>query len=296
MNADAHYLIGDGHAVCQDYALANGSVAVVADGCSSSPGSDVGARLLARLALRSLCSEKILRRASTMARALALPPTALDATLLAITADGRGADVVAYGDGVVAARARNGGLEIHHLRYPSGAPAYLSYGLDPCRLRRYRELGLQRSVQVGDNTPLTTTADPLAPLRLHFSADRYDLVVVASDGAAAIRDAQRDPVDVDAVLAALTDFPRVQGRLRPAPLPTLPRPARLVARRRPRGRSRLPVKIFLKGKSLTLRRKEFVAAGGEGSVYGPPRHRLQGVRLPRQGSGAEQARRARDDQ
>jgi hypothetical protein len=114
--------------------------------------------------------------------------------------------VVAYGDGVVAARARTGALEIHDIRYPCSAPAYLSYGLNPSRLRQYRELQLQRSVQVADNTPLLTVSDPLAPLRLRFTSDRYDLVVIASDGAAAVRDAHRQPVAVAGVLDALTRF------------------------------------------------------------------------------------------
>ena len=58
MTADAYFAIGRTHDVCQDYALASDDVpktwALVSDGCSSSPASDIGARLLGRAAAHAL--------------------------------------------------------------------------------------------------------------------------------------------------------------------------------------------------------------------------------------------------
>ena len=51
---DAHFVMGRGHSVCQDYALATARSAVVCDGCSSSRASDVGARVIALAAIREL--------------------------------------------------------------------------------------------------------------------------------------------------------------------------------------------------------------------------------------------------
>ncbi|HYO91642.1 MAG TPA: hypothetical protein VEQ40_08400, partial [Pyrinomonadaceae bacterium] len=65
MNADSAFLIGATHAVCQDYAVAgNGTpderaavsnlqanpYVILSDGCSSSPDTDIGARLLVKAA------------------------------------------------------------------------------------------------------------------------------------------------------------------------------------------------------------------------------------------------------
>ncbi|MBM3457554.1 MAG: protein phosphatase 2C domain-containing protein, partial [Armatimonadetes bacterium] len=109
MHADAAFRMGCTHSVCQDYAVAlrataaGGPAILLADGCSSSPDTDVGARLLARATARVLESVATLaprtlpeaqrsgvERAHRAAADLGLPAGALDATLL----------VLAAGDGV----------------------------------------------------------------------------------------------------------------------------------------------------------------------------------------------------
>ena len=70
MHADSSYVMGMGHRVCQDYARAGRTpqehplvYGIVSDGCSSSPDTDVGARLLALGAEAMLhqCFEQTLR-------------------------------------------------------------------------------------------------------------------------------------------------------------------------------------------------------------------------------------------
>ena len=59
MNADSVFNIGATHAVCQDYVIARsgettfgspnaGPYIILSDGCSSSPDTDMGARLLVK--------------------------------------------------------------------------------------------------------------------------------------------------------------------------------------------------------------------------------------------------------
>ena len=57
MNANCAINIGSTHALCQDYALArnDGPYVILSDGCSSSPDTDVGSRLLVK------ASEKIFK-------------------------------------------------------------------------------------------------------------------------------------------------------------------------------------------------------------------------------------------
>ena len=65
MNADSAFRMGSTHAVCQDYAVASAWTAaahtdgaappprpyiILSDGCSSTPDTDVGARLLVKAA------------------------------------------------------------------------------------------------------------------------------------------------------------------------------------------------------------------------------------------------------
>src|SRR6476659_1428102 len=48
MNADATINIGATHALCQDYVIAKDRHVILSDGCSSSPDTDIGARLLVK--------------------------------------------------------------------------------------------------------------------------------------------------------------------------------------------------------------------------------------------------------
>ena len=46
MNTDGAFYIGTTHEVCQDYCMAENDAIVVSDGCSGSPGTDMGSRVL----------------------------------------------------------------------------------------------------------------------------------------------------------------------------------------------------------------------------------------------------------
>src|SRR5215203_2249321 len=51
MNTDCFFNIGATHSVCQDYVVASPYL-ILSDGCSSSPDTDIGARLLVKAAER----------------------------------------------------------------------------------------------------------------------------------------------------------------------------------------------------------------------------------------------------
>ena len=172
MNADSAFQMGSTHAVCQDYAVAgtctaaahgDGEVApcrpyvILSDGCSSSPDTDVGARLLVKAAERLLRASggphadglaglhaEAARLALSWAELLGLRPQAVDATLLTAHLDGEELIVGCSGDGVVCLQTADGALDAYAVSYPDGYPAYPAYAHQPARLRALADAGRAR--------------------------------------------------------------------------------------------------------------------------------------------------------
>jgi Protein phosphatase 2C len=173
VNADSAFQIGSTHAVCQDYAVAGdcaaavsrgevtrascGPYAILSDGCSSSPDTDTGARLLVKAAerlLREACGPpadclaalhaEAARRALSWAELLGLAPQSVDATLLTAHLCGDELIVGCSGDGVVCLQTTDGALDVYSVSYPAGFPVYPAYAQQPARLRALVEAGRAR--------------------------------------------------------------------------------------------------------------------------------------------------------
>lgn len=196
MNTDAFFTTGKQHNVCQDYALASRDVVVLSDGCSSSPHTDVGARLLCRMVLQH--GSEGLVRAQALLAPLGLPPESLDATLLMArwNPSTRSVQVFVHGDGLVVARRRDGTHLVIDTSYPSGAPLYPSYDVDLARRERYaKEFGTRRLTTTYDNGTKVETETMIlgeggwsSPvITYEFFADMFDLVLLLSDGAHTFR-------------------------------------------------------------------------------------------------------------
>lgn len=225
LRAAAGFAMGAGHVVCEDYALASSAdaaiaFAIVADGCSGSPGSDVGARILAHscrralqeaardpalspaflrirqaaatrlLAWRAWLVRQILLQARAVATALDLADELFDATLLCAFVHERRVYVLAFGDGGIRLALKDR-TELIELKYASGAPCYLSYQLDEDRQRRYAEvcggapLLVARTTQALDGAVRATRSAARSALR-HFAfslpVDGVRSVTLFTDG------------------------------------------------------------------------------------------------------------------
>ena len=159
MNAGSYYSIGKSHTVCQDYARAGqawnrDAFAALSDGCSSSPDSDVGARLLVLQAADNLKASHTLPVAKPWGEVAlgavrliepVLPEEVCDATLLIAQAGETALRVEAFGDGVIAVRLRSGATLVYDIDF-GNAPAYLTYFLDASRLRGYLAAGCGKRV------------------------------------------------------------------------------------------------------------------------------------------------------
>jgi hypothetical protein len=178
--ADAIFAMGKTHTICQDYAYSDGENVSLSDGCSSSPDTDFGARFLCRMGHGAL-----------RLNFPWLPLEAFDATLLSASVIDENFYVQAFGDGVVIARRRDGSWVANVIEFPSGAPLYMSYGVDQRRLDRYcAEFGAEKrmitywSATVKSEMPIAalTKTGGIQPYEILYPIAEYDLVLLASDG------------------------------------------------------------------------------------------------------------------
>ena len=243
---DAYYTIGKMHQFCQDYAsrgIEPVPYVILADGCSASPDSDLGARLLALNARRLLrqfargaadqtqqaiqherLGERIVRRAARQVRDLGLDTTVLDATLSIAWCQGETVYAHFYGDGCIAARRADGAVVAIEIEYAENAPYYLSYRLDPERQALYQaaiaDPATAQRIHRWSETGVTIRREPVdAPILFSFDLATFPRVLVATDGLHSLVNlATRERLDSLAVAREILDFhhfdgPFVQRRL-----------------------------------------------------------------------------------
>lgn len=237
---DSYYTIGRMHWYCEDYVFQGGTpfpYVIMADGCSASPHSDIGAKLLVLNARRELThfargaddeaqraqlhwplGQRIVRRAARQVQDLQLDSSVLDATLLVAWCDGSTVHVHLYGDGCIATRQADGGLAVIQVEYAENAPYYLSYLLDSERHAYYQEaigdLTVAQTVHSLDETTGISIRRGRfdAPIILSFPLATFPTVAVATDGLHSFVNAEaRNRVDLLEVTRAVLDFSNHEG-------------------------------------------------------------------------------------
>jgi len=168
MISDATFRIGSSHTICEDYARAGVSIfgdpiAIVSDGCSSSPDTDIGSRILVLEILKnsfltedleavttslqhtrapSLCIEECdnirlykysMNSAKQSICAMGLDEKCLDATILILMATQNKIISTCWGDGIIVQKFKSGTISARIISYPNGYPSYPSYILEPLR-------------------------------------------------------------------------------------------------------------------------------------------------------------------
>ena len=232
--ADAYFAIGKAHAVCQDYArtghVSGRLFAIVSDGCSSSPDTDFGARLLTMAAIRclpdSLYQDQIAwyeRESVGLHAPYGLSSRCLDATLLVVSEQEDGTlRATAFGDGVLVARRWDGVLETWEIDF-HGAPGYISYLFDLSRLKQYLDEGygerqvthrvggevvdiVKSQIKVNVERGLLVLVDGMR-WEHTFSKAEYDLVLWLSDGALSFqRKPEMEPIGLSEIVSCVTDI------------------------------------------------------------------------------------------
>jgi hypothetical protein len=254
MNADSAFQIGASHAVCQDYSLAVGSLTpapasksgsqftpyvVLSDGCSSSPDTDTGARLLVKAAEQALLGrdasrardpsemhKEAARRALLWARRVGLRPQAVDATLLTAHLDGDKLILGCTGDGVICLQSADGMIDVYSISYPSGYPRYPVYTHQPERLlawedveRSGKEVKHFRSASIESPLRLKDAAHSDRPTEVFTArASDYTYAALFSDGIHSFYSAEQTAtgrsvaaIPMEEVLRDLVSFKSVRG-------------------------------------------------------------------------------------
>lgn len=242
MNTDSAFAIGKRHEVCQDYAQSeteSGSASAwVADGCSSSKDSDIGARLLVLAAKQSLQTMRetdwdmetsspddiglmAISGAAVSAKMLDVPPETLDATLLSLVCDGRRVCLAAFGDGVIFLKWTDGRTRCLDIELTNGYPDYLSYRLDKARRDKYDTIwratkGSKVIHGHGDRTELDPHKVYAEVHNISQGGEELEFVAVMSDGVRSFyhrtENGTSEPVPLEEVLNDLIDFKLHSGR------------------------------------------------------------------------------------
>jgi hypothetical protein len=238
--------MGSTHAVCQDYAVAGHAPAaaygacdpcrpyvILSDGCSSSPDTDVGARLLVKAAERLLRESgetpacelaelhaEAARLALRWVEMLGLRPQAADATLLTAHLHGEELVIGCSGDGVVCLQTTEGALDAYVVSYPDGYPVYPAYAHQPARLRALADAGRGRkevarfgaaSAEVRLRPAGLTRGDALTEV-FAFDAAGYRFAALFSDGVQSFhRSAAAQAIPLESVLPKLVSFKNTRG-------------------------------------------------------------------------------------
>jgi len=165
---------------------------MLSDGCSSSPDTDIGARLLVKAAEKLFTEqvadtvaelhEKAARLALDWAGLIGVPAQAVDATLLTAHVSGESLIVACSGDGVVLLESQTGALDLFVISSPSGYPYYPSYAHQPERLSELISNGrTTKEIKHYGRSHKVTTSDSLTEV-FKVKACDYKFAAVASDG------------------------------------------------------------------------------------------------------------------
>jgi hypothetical protein len=208
---DYYYVMGRAHLFCQDHMMQSDEpipLLALADGCSSSPHSDIGARILTT-AVKKLIEHylpayhhqdagewavlpdyaafgrMVLMEAQQIAKLMNVDASALDATLMVAFASNGMIHVYMYGDGCIFLKQRDGKTGYIEVSFSNNMPYYLSYWSAPELILGYeQQCGNSNTLELEDSLQgIQGAARFDKALSFSFPLEDYELIAIASDGA-----------------------------------------------------------------------------------------------------------------
>lgn len=236
ISTDTFLRVGKQHAVCEDYILAGEQpfpYVILADGCSSSTHTDVGARLLCHsvkfllelnpashyLPEYDCIANFAIHNAKPAVDLLHIDPSCLDATLIVAFVFENVVHVRMYGDGNIISVNKDKQVALYRASYGKNAPNYVSYMTDERRRELYKNLqdNERKVIKYVLNAQATEVAEYelVKPYNtFDFTLDEYECVLVTSDGIETFLDQAnpgRGPLPVQRIMQELTAFKNPHG-------------------------------------------------------------------------------------
>ncbi|MCV6638379.1 protein phosphatase 2C domain-containing protein [Candidatus Albibeggiatoa sp. nov. NOAA] len=196
LHLSSHYIIGATHSECQDFTLHSDVPIphlVVCDGCSSSLGSHVGARILAKTAQYLLqqptipdyhdFGQYVINKGQRLVSQMELPNEVLDSTLLVAFVQNDIVTAYIYGDGCILYQKMEGTIGTINIEFADNAPYYLTYWLNEEHQAAYAMRGDDLMYIDDSLNPQFNPQSFRKPLIYHFPLAEYKTIALTSDGA-----------------------------------------------------------------------------------------------------------------
>ena len=217
INIDTFIEIGSQHQMCEDYIISGHNHIILADGCSSSDHSEMGARFLCYMAreflkghgvyphdshFRTAMPEWIIYNAENLVRQLGLSQTSLDATLIVSYIYQDRIYIHMYGDGCIVLHTGDDEFTVFEVDYkagPKSMPYYLRYMLDMKGKKSYHDAKVAKTLktfrimkeEVGEMKTEEMAYDHAC--EFSFPVSDYRSISITSDGLSTFLKAKADP-------------------------------------------------------------------------------------------------------
>lgn len=232
ITVDSYFQISTTHLICQEYSLHTQNpfpFVVLCDGCSSSPNTDVGARILAHKALKAhklnldVSIEAIMHTAEYTRQCLGLPQEALDCTILTCVAKDDNITVDIHGDGIIIIIYKKHSSIFKsvtkNLYFTGNAPYYPNYLLNKHRIKNFKAMQ-QKFIEeqiAHYKHPVEEyyTKDKITRENNHityyFDTNVIETILIASDGLNSFYDEHNRKIPLEKIIPYFTNFKSYTG-------------------------------------------------------------------------------------
>lgn len=223
LHSDHHHTIGLTHKVCQDYVVSGETPTpfiVLSDGCSSSPNSEIGAKILTLTTQQILKNanqwpldyanfgEQLINTAFNVTNKLQLPDDVLDATVILAFLQEDNIMVYVYGDGCLLFKDHDGNVGTIEVIFTHNAPFYLTYWLNKERLLEYKKHGAKPLLLIDSVNGQSEPKPFHTPLIFCLPLNKFKIMGIASDGASHfVNISQSEKIPLYEIATDLLAFP-----------------------------------------------------------------------------------------
>jgi len=220
---DAHFIIGNSHTVCEDYAkvayLPNTDtyVAIVSDGCSSASNTDVGSRIVSLAALKAIENgydkhtfrEIFLLNLAEFSSMLGLQHELTATIMIAIVQDNQ-LIVLVQGDGVIYVEHEDHS-ELATISFSENAPAYPFYSIDDDMIEQFNDMNQKCTITTNNNVQISNAnANDFTLIRTYNDISKIKKVVLFSDGIESFKQ-NNQSINMENIYKSIIDFKNVKA-------------------------------------------------------------------------------------